>query len=129
MQSSVVSARDRRMSGCVRIRRSCKSPMANSRAVRAPRQNSPPAADELKALDLKSSKVIDLEMFVPRGEVDPVYLQQIRVIGAAMADAGIRRIGRLTMSLRERMVLEPDSIGPSVAAASATALSAQSASA
>src|SRR5438128_10600338 len=89
VQSSVVSARDRRMSGCVRIRRSCKSPMANSRAARAPRQNSPPAADELKALDLKSSKVIDLEMFVPRGEVDPVYLQQIRVIGAAMADAGI----------------------------------------
>jgi hypothetical protein len=28
---------------------------------------------ELKALDLESSKVIDLEMFVPRGEVDPVY--------------------------------------------------------
>lgn len=25
---------------------------------------------ELKALDLESSKVIDLEMFVPRGEVD-----------------------------------------------------------
>src|SRR5262249_33540350 len=29
---------------------------------------------ELKALDLESSKVIDLEMFVPRGELDPVYL-------------------------------------------------------
>jgi len=29
--------------------------------------------DELKALDLESSKVIDLETFVPRGEVDPVY--------------------------------------------------------
>ena len=29
--------------------------------------------DELKALDLESSKVIDLEMFVPRGDVDPVY--------------------------------------------------------
>ena len=29
--------------------------------------------DELKALDLESSKVIDLEMFVPRGELDPVY--------------------------------------------------------
>jgi DNA end-binding protein Ku len=28
--------------------------------------------DELKALDVESSKVIDLEMFVPRGEVDPV---------------------------------------------------------
>ena len=28
---------------------------------------------ELKALDLESSKLIDLEMFVPRGEVDPVH--------------------------------------------------------
>jgi len=28
---------------------------------------------ELKALDLESSKVIDLETFVPRGEFDPVY--------------------------------------------------------
>ena len=75
--------------------------------------------DELKALDLESSKVIDLEMFVPRGEVDPVYfnspyylypdgqmaLETIRVIGAAMADAGVVGIGRLTMSRRERMVM------------------------
>jgi DNA end-binding protein Ku len=58
--------------------------------------------DELKALDLESSKVIDLETFVPRGEVDPVYfnstyylypdgqmaVEAIRVIGAAMSDAG-----------------------------------------
>ena len=29
--------------------------------------------NELKALDLESSKVIDLEMFVPRGELDPLY--------------------------------------------------------
>ena len=29
--------------------------------------------DELKALDLESSKVIDLEIFVPRSEVDSVY--------------------------------------------------------
>jgi len=75
--------------------------------------------DELKALDLESSKVIDLEMFVPRGEVDPVYFNSpyylypdgqmaiaaIRVIGAAMADAGVVGIGRLTMSRRERMVM------------------------
>jgi DNA end-binding protein Ku len=74
---------------------------------------------ELKALDLESSKVIDLEMFVPRVEVDPVYfnspyylypdgqmaLETIRVIGAAMADAGVVGIGRLTMSRRERMVI------------------------
>jgi DNA end-binding protein Ku len=74
---------------------------------------------ELKALDLESSKVIDLEMFVSRGEVDPVYFnspyylypdgqmaaEAIRVIGAAMADAGVAGIGRLTMSRRERMVV------------------------
>jgi DNA end-binding protein Ku len=70
-------------------------------------------ADELKALDLESSKVIDLKMFVPRGEVDPVYFnspyylypdgqmafEAVRVIGAAMA------VGRLTLSRRERMVM------------------------
>jgi len=75
--------------------------------------------DELKALDLESSKVIDLEMFVPRGEVDPLYFnspyylypdgqmaaEAIRVIGAAMADVGVVGIGRLTMSRRERMVV------------------------
>jgi DNA end-binding protein Ku len=75
--------------------------------------------DELKALDLESSKVIDLEMFVARGEVDPIYLnssyyvypdgqmalEAIRVIGAAMADAGVVGIGRLTMSRRERLVM------------------------
>ena len=68
--------------------------------------------DELKALDLESSKVIDLEMFVSRGEVDPVYfnspyylypdgemaVEAVRVIGAAMAEAGVVGIGRLTLS-------------------------------
>jgi DNA end-binding protein Ku len=75
--------------------------------------------DELKALDLESSKVIDLEMFVARGEVDPVYfnspyylypdgqmaVEAIRVIGAAMSDAGVVGMGRLTISRRERMVM------------------------
>jgi DNA end-binding protein Ku len=75
--------------------------------------------DELKALDLESSKVIDLEMFVPRGEIDPVYfntpyylypdgqmaVEAIWVIGAAMAEAGTVGIARLTMSRRERMVM------------------------
>jgi DNA end-binding protein Ku len=74
---------------------------------------------ELKALDLKSSKVIDLEIFVPRGEVDPVYfnipyylypdghmaVEAIRVIGAAMVEAGVVGIGRLTLNRRERMVM------------------------
>src|SRR4029077_9121036 len=58
-------------------------------------------------------------MFLPRAELDPVYLnsayylypdgqmavEAIRVIGAAMADAGGVGIGRLTMSRRERMVM------------------------
>ncbi len=58
---------------------------------------------------MESSKVIDLEMFVPRGEVDPVYfnspyylypdgemaVEAIRVIGAAMVEAGVVGIGRL----------------------------------
>jgi DNA end-binding protein Ku len=82
--------------------------------------------DELKALDLESSKVIDLEMFVPRAEVDPVYfnspyylypdgqmaVEAVRVIGAAMGEASVVGIGRLTMSRRERMVIvEPRGAG------------------
>jgi DNA end-binding protein Ku len=75
--------------------------------------------DELKALDVESSKVIDLEIFVPRGDIDPLYfdspyclypdgpiaVETIRVIGAAMAEAGVAGIGRLTLSRRERMVI------------------------
>ena len=30
-------------------------------------------AEELKALDVESSKVIDLEKFMPRNDIDPVY--------------------------------------------------------
>jgi len=82
--------------------------------------------DELKALDLESSKVIDLEMFVPRGDVDAVYfnspyylypdgqmaVEAVRVIGAAMGEASVVGIGRLTMSRRERMVMvEPHGSG------------------
>src|SRR6202043_2351219 len=84
----------------------------------------PPA--ELKALDVESSKVIDLEKFVPRGDLDPVYfdssyylypdgpvaVEMLRVIGAAMAEAGVVGLGRLTLSRRERMVVvEPRGTG------------------
>jgi len=76
------------------------------------------SAEELKALDVETSKDIDLEEFVPRGELDPVYFnspyyihpdgpiaaEALRVIGAAMAEAGVVGIGRLTLS-RAR---EPD---------------------
>jgi hypothetical protein len=63
--------------------------------------------EELKALDIESSKVIDLETFVPRGDLDPVYfdssyylypdgpiaVETLRVIGAAMAEAGVVGLG------------------------------------
>ena len=76
-------------------------------------------AEELKALDVESSKIVDLESFVPRGDIDPVYLdspyylyldgaiavEALRVIGAAMTEAGVTGIGRLTLGRRERMVL------------------------
>jgi len=77
-------------------------------------------------LDVESSKVIDLERFVPRGDIDQVYfdtpyylypdgpiaVEGLRVIGAAMAEAGVAGIGRLTLSRRERMVMvEPRGIG------------------
>src|SRR5271168_409619 len=74
---------------------------------------------ELKALDVESSKIIDLETFVPRAEVDPVYfsnpyyvypdgpiaVETFRVIGAAMTEAGEVGIGRVTLSRRERPVM------------------------
>ena len=83
-------------------------------------------AEELKALDVESSKAIDLERFVPRNDIDPVYfdtpyyiypdgpiaVETLRVIGAAMAEAGVVGPGRLTLSRRERMVMvEPRGAG------------------
>jgi DNA end-binding protein Ku len=83
-------------------------------------------AEELKALDVESSKVIDLEPFVPGGDIDPVYfdtpyylypdgpiaVEALRVIGAAMTEASVLGIGRLALSRRERIVmLEPRGSG------------------
>jgi DNA end-binding protein Ku len=83
-------------------------------------------AGELKALDIESSKVVDLEKFVRRGDIDPVYfdssyyvypngpiaVEALRVIGAAMAEAGVVGLGRLTLSRRERIVMvEPRGTG------------------
>jgi DNA end-binding protein Ku len=76
-------------------------------------------AEELKALDVESSKIIDLEKFVPSAGIDPVYfdspyyvypdgpiaVEALRVIGAAIAEAGVVGLGRLTLSRRERMVM------------------------
>ncbi len=82
--------------------------------------------EELKALDLESSHTIDLTTFVPRAEVDPLYFntpyfvypdgsvaaEAYRTISAAMAEAGMAGLGRLTLSRRERMVLvEPKGQG------------------
>src|ERR1700730_17399915 len=74
-------------------------------------------AEELKALDVESSKVIDLEKFVPPDDIDPVYfdssyylypdgpiaVEALRVIGAAMAEAGVVGLGSYTAS-RQRFV-------------------------
>jgi hypothetical protein len=76
-------------------------------------------AEELKALDVESSKVVDLEKFVAGSDIDPVYfdspyylypdgpiaVEALRVIGAAMAQAGVVGLGRLTLSRRERMIM------------------------
>jgi DNA end-binding protein Ku len=93
------------------------------------------SAGELKALDVESSKVIDLEKFVPRGDFDPVYfdtpyylypdgpiaVEALRVIGAAMAEAGVAGVGRLTLSRRERMVMvEPRGSGMALCTLRAT---------
>ena len=83
-------------------------------------------AEELKALDVESSKIIDLEKFVPGRSIDPVYFDSsyyvypdgpiaiaaLRVIGAAMTETGLVALGRLTLSRRERMVMvEPRGTG------------------
>jgi DNA end-binding protein Ku len=75
--------------------------------------------DELKELQVESSKIIDLDRFVSRDEVDPLYLdapyyvypegelaaETFRVIGEAMAHTNKVGLGRITMSGRERPVL------------------------
>ena len=75
--------------------------------------------EELKDLQVESSKIIDLDRFVSREEVDPLYLdspyyiypegelaaETFRVIGEAMAHTGKVGLGRVTMSGRERPVL------------------------
>src|SRR5437763_6181677 len=75
--------------------------------------------EELKALDVESSHTIDLTTFVPRADVDPLYFntpyyvypdgavaaEAYRTISAAMAEAGMAGLGRLTLSRREHMVL------------------------
>ena len=75
--------------------------------------------DELKELQVELSKIIDLNRFVSRDEVDSLYLdapyyvypegelaaETFRVIGEAMAHTNKVGLGRITMSGRERPVL------------------------
>jgi len=75
--------------------------------------------DELKDLQIESSKIIDLDRFVERDEVDPIYLdapyyvhpdgeiaaETFRVIGEAMEKTGKVGLGHVTLSSRERLVL------------------------
>ena len=82
--------------------------------------------DELKDLQIESSKIIDLDQFVGRDEVDPVYVdapyyvypdgeladEAFRVIGEAMIRKGKVGLGRVVLSSRERLVLvEPRGAG------------------
>lgn len=82
--------------------------------------------DELKDLQIESSKIIDLDQFVGRDEVDPVYLdapyyvypdgeladEAFQVIGEAMTRAGRVGLGRVVLASRERLVLvEPRASG------------------
>ena len=82
--------------------------------------------DELKALQIESSKIIDLDRFVDRDEVDPIYLdtpyyvypdgeiaaETFRVIGEAMTHKNKVGLGRVTISSRERQELvEPRDAG------------------
>jgi DNA end-binding protein Ku len=75
--------------------------------------------DELKNLQIESSKTIDLERFVDRNQVDPIYLdtpyyvypdgklaaETFEVFNAAMSDKHKVGIGRVTIATRERLVL------------------------
>jgi DNA end-binding protein Ku len=75
--------------------------------------------DELQALKIESSQTIDLDRFVKRDDIDPLYLdtpyyvypdgkiaiETFHVIGEAMAESGRVGIGRIVLSSRERMVL------------------------
>lgn len=82
--------------------------------------------EELKNLHIDSSRTIELDRFVDRDKVDPIYLdspyyvypegqlaaETFRVIGEAMEKKNKVGIGRITISNRERLVLvEPRQSG------------------
>jgi DNA end-binding protein Ku len=75
--------------------------------------------DELKDIQIESSKIIDLEGFVDSAAIDPIYLdtpyyvypdgelaaETFRIIGDAMTHQNKFGLGRVTISSRERPVL------------------------
>jgi DNA end-binding protein Ku len=75
--------------------------------------------EELRDLQIESSKIIELDRFVSRDEVDPLYLDTpyyvypdgeiatdtFRVIGEAMSRANRVGLGRIVLANRERLVL------------------------
>jgi DNA end-binding protein Ku len=78
--------------------------------------------DELNAIALESTHTIDIERFVPRDEIDPLYFdtpyylapddrvaeEAFAVIRDAMEERGMVGIGRVVLYRRERMLmLEP----------------------
>jgi DNA end-binding protein Ku len=78
--------------------------------------------EDLDAVEIESSHTIDIETFIPRKEIDPVYLdssyylvpddkvaeEAFAVIREAMGAEGVAGIGRAVISRRERLlVLEP----------------------
>jgi DNA end-binding protein Ku len=75
-------------------------------------------AEELKNLQVESSRILDLETFIDRASVDPIYvdapyyiypekvgLEAYRVIAEAMAADKKAAIGRIVLSTREHPVL------------------------
>jgi DNA end-binding protein Ku len=78
--------------------------------------------EDLDAIEIESSHTIDIERFVPRSEIDPIYIgssyylvpndkaaeEAFAVISEAMAAEGVAGIGRAVISRRERLlVMEP----------------------
>lgn len=75
--------------------------------------------DDLEALKLESSRLIEIETFVPASEIDPTYLdgtyymapddrvaeEGFAVIRDAMERRNVVGIGRLVLARRERMVM------------------------
>jgi DNA end-binding protein Ku len=78
-------------------------------------------AEELKALDVESSKVVELEKFVAGSDIEPVYFDSPYYLYRGRRAPGDRRgngpgwccrARRLTLSRRERMVMvEPRGTG------------------